>query len=65
MENHKTQYSKEEIDAKVRSLLAMDLSKLKVIEEKEELQASKLYDVSLPPNPRAKPGCASSDGKLS
>ena len=58
MENHKTIYSRDEIEAKVKSLLAMDLSKFKVIEEKEELQASKKYDVSRLSDSRAKRDCA-------
>jgi hypothetical protein len=47
MENNKTLFSKEEIEAKVKSLLTADLSKFKVVEEKEELFASKKYDVRL------------------
>jgi len=46
MENNKTHYSKEEIEAKIKGLLTMDLSKFKAVEEKEELFASKKYDVS-------------------
>lgn len=62
MENNKTHYSKEEIEAKIKGLLTMDLSKFKVVEEKEELFASKKYDVSLIADLRARQGCASSGG---
>ena len=58
MENNKTLYSREKIEAKVKSLLAADLSKFKVVEEKEELFASKKYDVRLVFNRRVKPDCA-------